>query len=249
MTFWPKKLNFQEIFINSLWSFISWIVGSIVIVVIVFFSWSIIDVPGTFEQTKIWTKTSPIFPLFLSIITLIWTSISVFLTYFLINMTSPEKYKKNIIILGQIAFFLILTYVFITPVYIYTWLQNYENIMIVFIVNILILSFWVSIILELLNNYRYVLIWVYWSFIWLFFSIVVSILIFSSFSWGYAKLISLVLLLPIINFSTTFFKQIFEFSYFYYNKYTNLDQLWDIFYQIENEEKEKLMEEEQKNSI
>jgi hypothetical protein len=37
--------------------------------------------------------------------------------------------------------------------------------------------------------------------------------------------------------------------YFHYYKYTNNDGLWDIFYQIEMEEKEALLEEEEKNSI
>ena len=247
MSFGPKKLNFSDIFINSLWSFIAWIIWSIIIVIITFFAWNIIDVPWTFKQTEIWANTNSIFPLFLSIITFIWTNVSTFLTYFLLSMTSPEKYKRNIIILRQIAFFSILIYAFITPIYIYTWLQNYENIIFVFLVHILILAFWTSIILELLNNYRYILTWFYWSFVSLFFSGMIAILFFSSFSEWYAKLIILVLLLPIINFSSTFFKQIFEFLYFYYNKYTNLDQLWDIFYQIENEEKETLREEE--NSI
>ena len=183
MSFGPKKLNFKDILINSLGSLIAWIIWSIVIVVITFFIWNIIDIPWTFEQAKAWTKTSSIFPLFLSIITLIWTSISTFLTYYLLNMTSPEKYKRNVIILGQIAFFSILIYFFITPVYIYTGLQSYENIMLVFLAHILILAFWTSIILELLNNYRYVLMGVYWSFVWLFFSMIMTIFIFSSFSW------------------------------------------------------------------
>ena len=249
MSFGPKKLCFQDILINSLWSLIAWIIWSIIMIVITFFAWNIIDIPWTFEQTKVWTKTSSIFPLFLSIITLIWTTVSTILIYFLLAMTSPERYKKNAIILWQIVFFAVFVYVFITPVYIYTWVQSYDNIMLVFLAHIIILAFWISIIIELLNNYRYILTWIYGSFMGLFLSVVITIIFFSSFSQWYAKLISLVLLLPIINFSLTFFKQIFELAYFYYNKYTNLDQLWDIFYQIENEEKSELKEEEERNSI
>jgi hypothetical protein len=62
-------------------------------------------------------------------------------------------------------------------------------------------------------------------------------------------LISLVLLLAVINFTITFSKQLFELAYYHYYKYTNLDQLGDIFYQIEMEEKEKLRDEEDKNSL
>ena len=113
----------------------------------------------------------------------------------------------------------------------------------------MIVIFWTSIIIELLNNYRNTLIWLYWSFIWLFISIILAAIIFTSFPSWVAKLISLLVILPIINFSTTFFKQIFELMYFYYYKYTNQDQLWDIFYQIQIEERENLREDEEKNIL
>lgn len=62
-------------------------------------------------------------------------------------------------------------------------------------------------------------------------------------------MIALLLLLPLINFLTTLIKQLFEKTYYHYTVYTNKDGLWDIFYQIEMEEKELLREEEEKNSI
>lgn len=251
MTFGPKKITFQDVLINSIWSLIAWIIWSIIIVVIVFFSYDLInmDVVSEFDKSKIGTKISPIFPLFLSIITLIWTWITMILTYFLLILTGWGKYRKNMVILWQLAFFWFITYLFITPIYIYTWILSSDNIMYVFLAHTLLLAFWTSIIIETLNNYRYVLTWIYWSFIWLFFSIIITLLIFLSLPTGFAKLISLLALLPIINFSTVFFKSLFEFTYYHYNKYTNMDQLWDIFYQIELEEKERLREEEEKNSI
>jgi hypothetical protein len=172
-----------------------------------------------------------------------------YLTYKMLNLTSETRYKKNIIISWQIALFAFITFLFITPVYIYAWVIKYDYIMYIFLVHTLIVTFWTSIILEVLNNYRHVLIWIYWSFVWLFISIMISVFIFSSFSTWAAKLISLVLLLPLINFCTTFFKQTFELVYYHYFKYTNLDPLWDIFYLIEAEEKELLKEEEEKNTI
>jgi hypothetical protein len=249
ISFWPKKITFSDILINWLWSFIAWIIWTLVILVIVFLLWNTIDIPGTFTWSQIWLETSSIFPLILSIITLIATTLTIFLTYKLLTITSENRYKKNIIILWQISFFAFITYFSITPVYIYFWLINYEYIMYVFLAHTLIVTFWTSIILELLNNYRNILIWLYWSFIWLFVSIFLTALIFTSFNSWSAKLISLIILLPLINFSTTFFKQLFELAYFYYYKYTNQDQLWDIFYQIELEEKELLKIEEEKNSI
>jgi hypothetical protein len=42
-----------------------------------------------------------------------------FLTYFILSLTNPEKYKKSLVIYGQIAFFTVLVYLFVTPVYIF----------------------------------------------------------------------------------------------------------------------------------
>lgn len=244
-----KTLTFQNILINSLWSLIAWIIWSIIILVITFFVSRIIPIVSTFEEARAWLKTSWIFPLVLSIITLIWTTITILLTYKIAHLTAPEKYRKNIIILWQITFFAFITYLFITPVYILTWMQNYDNIMIIFLFHTIIVVFWTSVILEVLNNYRYVLTWIYWSFVGLFVSMIITLYIFSAFTSWLAKLISLVILLPIINFSTTFFKQLFELVYYYYHKYSNQDQLWDIFYQIEMEERELEREEDEKNNI
>ncbi len=249
MSFWPKKIEFQEILINSLWSLIAWIVGSVVILLITFLLGNSVNIPWTFAKAQIWIETSSIFPLILSIITLIWTTITIFLTYKLLNMTSNERYKKNIVIAWQLAFFAFLTYLFVTPIYIYSGLIDYDYIMYVFLFHTLIVIFWTSIIIELLNNYRHILIWLYWSFIWLFTSSILTVLIFTSLDTWIARLISLVVLIPVINFSTTFFKQLFQLAYYHYYNYTNLDQLGDIFYQIELEEKEILREEEEKNSI
>jgi len=249
MSFWPKKIDFSDILINSLWSLIAWVIWSVIILIITFLLWNSVNIPAKFDAAKIWLETSSIFPLLLSLITLISTTLTIYLTYKLLTITSPEKYKKNIIVSWQILFFAFITYLFITPVYIFLWMDNYDFIMYIFLAHILILTFWTHIILEILNNYRHILIWIYWTFIWLFISLISTAYIFTSFETWTAKLISLVILLPIINFLIIFFKQIFELLYYHYYLYSNQDQLWDIFYQIENEEKELLKIEEEKNSI
>ena len=249
MSFWPNKITFQDVLINSLWSLIAWIVWWIIILLITFLLGNSINIPKTFATAQIWLETNSIFPLILSIITLIWTTFTIFLTAKLLNMTSSERYKKNVVISGQLAFFAFILYVFITPVYIYAGLIDYDYIMYIFLAHTLLVIFWTSLILELLNNYRHILIWLYWSFIWLFVSLTITTIIFTSLETGTARLVSLLLLLAIINFSITFFKQLFELAYYHYYKYTNLDQLGDIFYQIEMEEKEQLREEEEKNTI
>jgi uncharacterized membrane protein YtjA (UPF0391 family) len=187
--------------------------------------------------------------LILSIITLIWTTITIYITYRLLHTTSDWIYKRNIIITWQILFFVFLTYLFLAPMYIYVWLIHYKYIIQIFLLHTIVVIFWVNIIIEILNKYRHILIWIYWSFVWLFISIISTIFIFSSMTSWTAKLMSLLFLLPLINFLMTFCKHLFEMIYFYYYKYTNLDQIWDIFYQIEMEEKEQIREEFEKNNI
>jgi hypothetical protein len=123
-----------------------------------------------------------------------------------LHMTSPERYKKNLVTYGQLAFFGILTYIFVTPVYIYMGLSSYENIMIVFIVHSMTIAFGSSLILEILNNYRYILIGFYGSFVGLFFTAIITIILFSSMESGYVKLLSMLIMLPLINTTLVFFK-------------------------------------------
>ena len=250
MSFWPQKIDIKDVLISSIWALISGVIGSIIMLVLIFaLSW-FINVSDWFTAARswIWEKTT-LFPLLLSVITFIATSITMFLSYFFLHLANPDRYKKNNIILGQIAFFTFFVYLFIAPAYIYAGLIDYDYIMIMFLVHTIIVVFWVSLIEEILNNYRYILVSVYGSFLGLFFSVIITSLIFWSLDSGNAKLISLLFLLPIINFMQVFFKQLFDFLYFHYNRITNLDQIWDIFYQIELEEKEVLKEEEEKNSI
>ncbi len=248
-SFWPRKQEFQDILISSLWALLTWVIWSIIIVIIVFgLSW-IFDINGSFQEAKAWLKTNAILPIILSFITLIWSSITCFLTYYILNITSPEKYKKNLVIFWQIAFFQIFVYIFLAPIYVYTWVVSYDNILITYLAHVLILIFWVNIILDILNNYRYILVWFYGSFLGLFISSAITILIFNIFPEWYARLLSLIILLPLINFFSIFFKQIFELLYYKYYKMTSLDQIWDIFFQIELEEKERLRELEEKNTI
>ncbi len=249
MWYWPKKQDFQDILISSLWALITWIIWSLIIIIISFSLSSVFDIRWAFQSTKMWIKTSAIFPLIISIITLVWTSITAFLTYYILNLTSPEKYKKNLVIFWQIAFFQIFTYILITPIYIYTGIVSYDYIIITYLVHILLLIFGINLILDLLNNYRYILVWIYGSFLWLFISTGITIIFFNIFSDWYAKLISLIIILPLVNFLSIFFKQLFELAYYKYYKYTSLDQIWDIFFQIELEEKEQLRELEEKNTI
>lgn len=250
MSFGPKKITLQDIAFNSLGALIAGFIGSILIIIIVFMTSSFLSIPETFQQARLeWWRTNPMFPFILSFITFIATMVTLFLSITLLHMTSPEKYKNNTITYWQLWFFWIFTYLAITPIYIYTGLLDYDNIMNVFILHSILLIFGTSLLLEILNNYRYILTGFYGSFVGLFFTSIIVIAIFNSMETGYAKLISLLFMLPIINTAMTLFKGIFELLYYKYHLLSNTDYLWDIFHRIELEEQEILKEEEQKNNL
>ncbi len=249
MSIWPQKIELSEIGLNGAGALIAGIAGWISITIIMFVFWNLIDISWNIINRGIGQSGSPLFPLMLSVITLIGTTISVFFTMKMLSLTSPGRYTNNRIVYSQIGFFTIFLYILITPIYIWTGLLDYSNIMLVFLVHVLLLKFGMSIILETINNYRYVMIWIYGSFLGLIIAGIATLAIFSSFDSGVAKLISLVALLPIINFAMMVSKQLFEFAYYKYYAYSGIDYLGDIFERVENEEEELLREEEEKNMI
>ena len=250
MSFWPQKIELKEVWINSLGAAIAWIVWSIILFLIVVSISKFINIMDWFQalQAGAW-KTNIIFPLVLSAIAFIAISFTIFVTYFFLYFANPDRYRKSFVIFGQIAFFTFLSYLFFVPAYIYAGSIDYNYIIIVFLLHAILVIFWANLIIEILNNYRYILVSLYWSFIGLYLTFIIISLVFFNIEQNSAKLIALLFLLPLINLLQVFFKSLFDFLYFHYNRLTNLDQVWDIFYQIELEEKEALKEEEEKNSI
>ena len=250
MSFWPQKREITEIWITSLWALIAWVVGSILMFLLIILISRFFNIFDWFNAAWSWMwKTNVMFPLILSFVAFVAISFTSFTTYFFLYFANPERYKKNYVIFGQIAFFTFFSYLFFVWVYVYTGLIDYNYIIVVFLIHAILVIFWVNLIIEILNNYRYVLVSVYWSFVWLFLTLIITSFIFSFFETSSATLVALLFLLPLINTLQVLFKWIFDFIYYHYNRMTNLDQVWDIFYQIEMEEKQALREEEEKNSI
>lgn len=247
--FWPRQVKIVDVWINTAWAFISGVIGSVLLLFIIFAISGIIDVPASFKTVKMSVGgNNPLFPFLLSFITFIVGTIVSVITYYFLTLTDAGKYKRTIIHFSQISFFAILTYIFLAPVYVYAGMQNYDNIMLVFVVHSLLLAFWVTVLLEVMNNYRYILLWLYASFIGLFITGIITFFIFTSFSTGYAKLLSLLFILPLINGFMIFFKWVFEIVYYKYFMLTGNDQLWDIFSQIEQEEMDAYNEAVNQNS-
>lgn len=247
--FGPRNIHLQDIAIHTLGACIAGFVGSLTILLTTFFVSGLFDMWAGIQILTDTQSMSPLFPLLLSFITFLWTMLTLFLLSFFMHMIDPERYKNNSLVSWQLAFLGIITYICMTPVYLYYGKQNSESLLLIFMLHSLVLWFWSSLLLEILNNYRYVLLSFYGNFIGIFFTTLLGFWIFHIFDAGYAKLLALFLLLPVIFWSVTFFKGLFEFLYYQYYSFTNMNQLGDIFSQIERREQEELLEETQKNTL
>jgi hypothetical protein len=249
-TLHPTEISFKDIWINSLWALIAWISGSVLLLVFVLVSSSIYDIPGEFSNDGTLADTKNIFfPFFMSFLTFFITTIVLFASYIFLTYTSPEKYSRSSVTYTQIALLWTLVYLFITPVYLYAWMTNYDNIIYVFVAHVLILYYVLMIILELLNDYRYILVWLYAATVSTLLTWTISIFIFWLFPTGTAKLFFLLLLIPLVNCCSIFFKWLFEYVYYLYYKHTWNDNLWDIFRQIELESEEQLRQVNEENTL
>ncbi len=246
--FWPRKVDFIDILITSAWWFISGVIWSVVLLFSMIVMSGIIDIPLAWEQILWFKWNNPVFPFVLWIIIFIVWAFIMSLNYYFLSLTDSMKYKRTLIHFWQISLFWIIIYLSFAPLYIYTWNIRYDYLMYVFIIHILILSFWTNLLLELLNNFRYILIWFYWSFIWLLSSWMIVFFVFSLFSTWYAKLITLLFIVPLITWLILFFKWIFELLYYSYFRFSWNDWLWDIFKKIEEEEEEALKQAINENS-
>ena len=247
-SFWPRNIRFSEIGLNTLGQLIAGFIGSIIILIIVFMTARFLEFWAIIEGSQR-TSENSLFPIILSLITFVGTTASFLLGTKLFQLTDPEKYRPNSIIYSQLVFYGIFVYIFLTPVYLITGWVSYDMLMIVSIIHALVLSLWTSLIQEILSNYRYLLLWVYASFVGTFFATTFVILFFSLFEGGQARLMSLLLILPIIYTSVAFFKGLSELLYARYYNFTSLDPLWDIHLQLEKEAQEELKELEQKNIL
>lgn len=247
--FWPRKTKIIDILMLTAGGFISWVVWSVVLLSIVFVFSGFVDIPDNFKNASLWFWwSSSLFPFILSIMTFFVSVIVSIITYLFLNIIDNEKYKKTIIHFWQISLFAIIIYILFAPIYIIVGNTHSESILYVFIAHILLLTFGELLILELLNNYRYILLWVYASFFWLGISALLVLGIFSLFSDWYAKLLSILLIIPLINAFILFFKWIFELAYYQYFMISGSDPLGDIFHQIKQEDVDNYTQAESENT-
>ncbi len=233
----PKEISLTKCFINTIWIFISGFLGSVIVFAFLFllsrsFGYSFQD-----WNSNNWFEEAHLYPFLLSLIVFFSTAITMLFTYFLLTTTTSGSYKRNMISFIQIVIFSILIYIFMIPIYLYMWNNYFENLFMIFLLHVIIVFLLFNIILELLNSYHHILLWVYSSFLWIILTIIL-ILNLWFFDFSKWKVYLLIFLIPMINGVIYVFKQLTEFGYYTYFKFTWNDPIGNIFYQIEKEESE-----------
>jgi len=233
----PRNVSLSRLLINSIWVFVSWFLWSIIVMAFLFLLSSTLWFNFDTDAWVGWVKDWFLFPFLFSLVVFLGTTITMLFTYFVLSFTNSENYKKNMITFFQIIFFSILIYIFMLPIYMYIGENFYDSIFLIFLLHNLMAFLLFSIVLELLNNYTHIFLWVYSSFLGTVATIliVIKFWIFDHSKW---KIFLIVLLVPLLNFLNYFTKQIIEMVYYQYYKYTWNDPIGNIFYQIEKEEKE-----------
>lgn len=232
----PKNVTPVRLIINSVWVFASWFLWSIIVMAFLFLLSSAFSFNFNTDAWASWVKEWFLFPFLFSLVVFLGTTITMLFTYFVLTITSWENYKKNMISFFHIIFFSVSIYVLMIPIYLYIGEHYYESIFLVFLLHNLISFLLFSVILELLNNYTHIFLWIYSSFLWTIITIflIINFWIFSNSKW---KIFLIVFLVPLLNFLNYFSKQLIEIIYYNYYKFTWNDPIGNVFYQIEKEEK------------
>ena len=160
--FTPHNIKISDIAIFTLWAFVAGVVWSVFLLIIVFVFSPVLEVQQHFQNTLVPVQNqSSFFPMIMSFFSFIASLIVAVSTYVFFCMSDPEKYKRTILHFSNICLFCLILYICMAPVYIFGGGWNYESILIIFVIHILLLFFGISFLLELLNNYRYILVWFY----------------------------------------------------------------------------------------
>lgn len=165
------------------------------------------------------------------------SSVCVFMTLWMNKLIAPDKYRYGSLTFVQLAIFAVILYVLILPLYIYVGSIG-MNVIYIFVGHILISILGSAIITETLSNYRYVLLGIYGSLAGFLFTSLLIVLFFLNAKSINVALFGLIGAVIIGNILTNLIRSLVEFAYYRIYLMTGTDLLGDIYYQIENEERE-----------
>lgn len=222
----PPRVDLLQVWLYAVWSIISGFCGSTVLLLSIYF---FLQPAKAFDWLYPYVYISTV-----TMASLITSSINIIM----FKIINPDKYKRWLKVLAQVYLLNIFQFWILILAYVFISFVNKSFLIYIFSVHIIFAMFGSSLFTEILSSYRYALLWVYWSFLWALTSILLTCVVFLVTSESTRNLYVLIVLLILINFVIITIKSIFEYLYYLYYSKTWMDQLWDIYYQIEEEENE-----------
>ncbi len=177
-----------------------------------------------------------VYPYLLSLVAFFSIVLSVSTYFVFMRMLFPDKYRGAGLGFGQILLFCIFSYACVTPLYLAVGVIAPDQILLVFAVHVTLSVFGASLVLEIVSNYRYVLLGVYGSFLGLFASVVITAVYFFSAPESSRAIYSLLGLPVAIIGVMTLVRLLFEAVYSFLYRQIGIDPIGDIFARIEEEE-------------
>ncbi len=225
----PPKSDIVSVGIISVASIVAGFIGGLFLLICTFFF-----------LTGIKWAAPAVFPYVLALVAFVAILCSSYLNFYFSRLIFPEKYASTVTVSAQVFTFSLLMYLIFTPLYVFAWWRGELSLMGVYVVHVLTAVLWTTLIVEILSNYRYVLLSIYAAFFGFFGGVFSSLLFFLSDSSNSVKILSaLSITLILAFFFTTLFRSFFEFIYYKLYTLSGQDVLWSLFSEIEKEERER----------
>ncbi len=223
----PPKVPFLSVIMMTIGATIAgFISGAMIFILIYFFL-------GKFSLD------SGASPILLSMITFFSLAVGSTVVYFIASLVIPDMYTRSKTAMSQLVIFSIILYILFAPIYLLVSNSTtHISILSVFSLHIMFGTFGLYIVMNLVSQYRYVLISVYGSLIAFLIVGIVWVLYIFPMDPSSQALFILIGLVMLSFIGTTFIIYTLLWAYYALYKSTWLDPVGNIFTQIEREEKD-----------
>lgn len=162
----------------------------------------------------------------------------------------PSIYTRNTLVLKNMIIYMIVLYFCMMPIYLLSSGNSGNSnglVLYAYLVHILLSIFGIEIILGLISQYRYILLWFYANIIAIILSWGITFWIYKSLSASSSALFILMGMSILMFFLSTLITFIVRYIYYKFYHLTGKDPLGEVFYTIEQEEYQKV--EHAKNTL
>jgi len=208
----PRRMTFFTLILKTFAGLIGGTIGSMVFLLILLVASSVLQ-PLLSPAEATANEISPLFIIILMAMVFITSVISSIITPLFLSYTERERYTRVATSLYQIFMINIVIFVFISPVYFTTSLDRLEFSAYAAGIQIILSALSASLILEIMNDFRYALLGVYTTILGVLVSTAVNLMIYKLFG---SATVLLFAALPITWACIGFFQGALSMTYYWY---------------------------------